>query len=242
MEKSTTGIGAGIKRARELFNDGRGMTLREVSERVAKKVGKPVSHSVLFMYEANKVKVKPFMLKAIAEVLDTTVAKIEELAGVHAGETAPIGRKAPVTGNGIPVINAAPAGRFVDYDHVHYDEQRTAHEYLPRGGIDDELAFALVVVGDSMEPSLKEGDHIIVGPVRSAGDERERYRVSDGECVLVRMGPDAKDQGVTVGRYFHKSERAFELRKDNKKYKPIQVDRQKVTQFGVILEMRRKKP
>lgn len=138
---------------------------------------------------------------------------------------------------GIPVINAAPAGRVVDYDHVHYDEFNTAHEYLPRAGIEDKLAYAVVIVGDSMEPTLVEGDRVVFGPVMF--QDKQRYTPRDGDVVMVRCGPDAKTIGVTVGRYFSRGEKTFEIRKDNKKYKPVMCIREEVVQMGLALELRR---
>jgi phage repressor protein C with HTH and peptisase S24 domain len=233
-------IGPGLRKARVQFGDGRSMTLRELSERVSKRLGKSISHAALHAYETGAVQPKSFMVKAIAEVLGVTVDQLERLAQEHGQETAPVGRSRPAT-DGIPVINSAPAGRVIDYDHAHYDEARTAHEYLPRGGIEDELAFAVSVVGDSMEPAIRDGDRVIVGPVFGPGDERARYRLTDGDCVFVRVGPDSKAPGVSLGRYYARGEKV-EIRKDNKKYKPITVDRGHITQLGLVLEMRRVRP
>src|SRR5690606_29742633 len=67
-------------------------------------------------------------------------------------------------GHGIPVINRAPAGQIVDYEEYGVDSGQ-GYEYIDFGTITDSHAFAVVVVGDSMQPTLADGDQLVLSPV-----------------------------------------------------------------------------
>lgn len=224
METSTQGSGNPIGRLVQRLRKERGWTLRDLAEKIG------MSHANISAKEVGRIGIKPDERKMFAEAFGLTLDQFDSM-------WRPDQEQALRTSAGIPVINAAPAGRVVDYDHVHYDEFNTAHEYLPRAGIEDKLAYAVVIVGDSMEPTLVEGDRVVFAPVMF--QDKTRYTVRDGDVVMVRCGPEAKTIGVTVGRYFSKGEKTFEIRKDNKKYKPVHCIREEVVQMGLALELRR---
>lgn len=137
---------------------------------------------------------------------------------------------------GIPVINRAPAGTAHDYDHDQSAcaEFHDAHEYIDRGGIDDPHAFAIVVVGDSMEPSLFEGDYVVFTPMSVP---KPRAQVVDGVTVFVRFTPEAPKQGCLLARW-KKEDTKLLLTKDNTRYPPLAIDREDIAQLSVAVERR----
>ncbi len=68
----------------------------------------------------------------------------------------------PVFTRKVPVLNKIPAGDVVDFTDQDYPV-RFSEEYV-MADIKDENAYALVVTGDSMVPTLNEGDYVIVSP------------------------------------------------------------------------------
>ena len=216
-------IGDLVKRLRKE----RELTLRELADRM----GAGYSHANISAKEVGRIGIKPNERKDFARAFGLTIEQFDALWRPDPD------RAVRTNPGGIPVLNAAPAGRVVDYDHAHYDEHNTVYQHIERGGIMDELAYALSIVGDSMEPTLVEGDLVVFAPVQNGA--KERYKLKDGDVVVVRIGPDAKEPGTTVGRYFAGKGDTIEIRKDNKKHKPIHVHREHVTQMGLALELRR---
>ncbi len=68
----------------------------------------------------------------------------------------------PVFTRKVPVLNRIPAGDVVDFTDQDFPV-RYAEEYV-MANIKDQSAYALVVTGDSMVPTLNEGDYVIVSP------------------------------------------------------------------------------
>src|SRR5580658_4469566 len=69
----------------------------------------------------------------------------------------------------IPIINKTPAGKPVDYQEYGIDSS-IGYEYVPRSadmtGMENEILFAVIVIGDSMFPGWHEGDLVVFRPVR----------------------------------------------------------------------------
>jgi SOS-response transcriptional repressor LexA len=139
----------------------------------------------------------------------------------------------------IPVINAAPAGVVASYDGgaSAQAEAEDAWEYIDRDEqtLDGRL-FAVRVVGDSMEPNLLTGDHLVFLPLTAA----ESATLEDGRIVFVRLSQDAPRPGVTVGRAYRVDGQAgkWRISKDNRKYADIHVDREHVEQLAVAVQRR----
>lgn len=87
---------------------------------------------------------------------------------------------------GIPIINKAPAGNAWNYE-AHGVSSRDGHSYMQRlpGEESDDL-FAVEVVGDSMEPELREKDLVVLWPV-APGVPPESI---DGRIVLASFNED----------------------------------------------------
>lgn len=77
----------------------------------------------------------------------------------------------------VPVINDVAAGYPVDYDDKGYPPGG-ADEYVRCPDIHDPNAFAVRIVGDSMEPKYRQGDILIFSPA---------LEVRNGDDCFVRM-------------------------------------------------------
>jgi phage repressor protein C with HTH and peptisase S24 domain len=143
----------------------------------------------------------------------------------------------------IPVINAAPAGLVEDYEEWGTDSGQ-GYASIDRGDVEDELAFAAIIVGDSMTPTLHEGDTVIFAPLVSA---RDRTRLADGKVVFVRFSqePAAPRHGCTVGRFFwsDRTTGAFRLAKDNPRYPEIRATLvpEQIARISIAVELRSKR-
>lgn len=135
---------------------------------------------------------------------------------------------------GIPVINRAPAGQIVDYEECGPDSGQ-GYEYLDFGQVDDDLAFAIIVVGDSMAPTIVEGDYVVFSPT---GIPRPRVQLESGKVVFIRFGPDSSRPGCTIGRFQDLGGGKYLITKDNPKHKPIACDREELVQIAVAIERR----
>jgi len=101
----------------------------------------------------------------------------------------------------IPVINKVAAGYPVEFTDLGYPVGM-ADEYVSGPAeLEDPNAFAVRVVGDSMEPKYHEGDVVIFSPaaeVKSGDDCFVRYapggRPNDSEATFKRVFFDSKDQ------------------------------------------------
>lgn len=143
-------------------------------------------------------------------------------------------------GLGIPLINKTSAGVVVNYEEWGYDTGQ-GYEYLDRDAkTASDLLFAVEVVGDSMMPTLREGDRVIFHPL-----DRERKRpgqpeVEDGDVVFVRFSADIGD-GCTIARMFVQPDGSIQFRKDNPHFPPRTVPREHVVQMAAFVEFRRGK-
>lgn len=134
----------------------------------------------------------------------------------------------------IPVINSAPAGDAIDYEEYGLDSGQ-GYEYVDGLGVDDELAFAVRVVGDSMEPTIGEGDLLIFSPM---GVPRPKAELIDGAVVFIRFSAESDRTGCTVARWFGLDDEMVELRKDNVRHRPMIVRREHLEQVAVCVQKR----
>ncbi|MGA2915561.1 MAG: XRE family transcriptional regulator [Sedimentisphaerales bacterium] len=111
----------------------------------------------------------------------------------------------------IPVINRVAAGYPVDFDDLEYPAG-FADDYVRCPDIDDPQAFAVRVIGDSMEPKFLEGDIVIFSP----GAE-----VRTGDDCFIRL---ATPHETTFKRVFFEQEDKIRLQPRNEKYAPLVVE------------------
>lgn len=203
-------------------------------EELAKHVG--VAFSTLARKERGEADFTDKELKAMLKYLDAS--DIYESWSKQVSDQAHAAVRDTKPSKGIPVINAAPAGRIEDYETDHYDEYETAWAYVERGDVKDPKAFAVVVVGDSMEPNLHEGDVLICSPVL----EFEEEKLRDGAAVFVRFSQDQRG-GCLLARLFHEKGGKVRLAKDNPKYKSkvYPLDSEHIARIAVAIEKRSKR-
>lgn len=142
-------------------------------------------------------------------------------------------------GAGIPVINRAPAGQVVDYEEYGLDSGQ-GFEYIDWGMITDKLAFAVVVVGDSMLPTLAEGDYLILSYLDPYKPRAGGPVLEDNKIVFVRFTQESGRNGCCIARVFLEEEGKIKLQKDNPKFKSVTVEREEIQQMAVAIEYRRK--
>ena len=131
----------------------------------------------------------------------------------------------------IPIINKAPAGNPTDYEEYGIDSG-VGFEYIPRSeGMEGELLFAVIVIGDSMSPVFREGDLVIFRPVRQ--DEP----VADGSAVFVRFTAE-KEHACTFKSVWRRSDGRLDLRPENPVHQTIIVAGHEIERMALALERR----
>ena len=105
----------------------------------------------------------------------------------------------------IPVFSFVQAGIATDYEDLPRDEWEGQVEYMGN----DEKAFGLRIVGDSMEPKYSPGDIVIVSP---------KYAAVNGQKVVAKI----KREGVVFKIMHHSGDgKMIELTSYNPAYPPI---------------------
>lgn len=129
--------------------------------------------------------------------------------------------------------NRAPAGQIVDYEEYGVDSGQ-GYEYVDFGSVTDPLAFCVIIVGHSMQPTLNDGDQLVLSPVDPyKADER----LVDGRIVFVRFTRE-HDGGCTVARFFDDGDGRVRLHKDNPTFAPTQCDRDVIQAIAIAIERR----
>lgn len=209
-------IGQTIKRLREEH----GWTQAELGEKVG------LDRTNIARREAGQTKVKAAERFQFAQAFNMAIADFDEQW-----------RQWTVSrtrgGNGIPVINRAPAGQVVNYEEYGVDSGQ-GFEYIDFGIITDPLAFAVIVVGDSMQPALNDGDLLVLSPV---DPYKADPRLTNGRIVFVRF-TEEYGGGCTLARFFDEGRGHIRLHKDNPNYAPIQHDREAFQAIAIGLERR----
>jgi len=115
----------------------------------------------------------------------------------------------------VPVINDVVAGYPVDFDDKGYPPGG-ADDYVRCPDLHDPNAFAVRVVGDSMEPKYQQGDIIVFSPA---------IEVRSGDDCFVRM---ADPHETTFKQVFFEDNDQIRLQPRNHKYSPTVLNRQKI--------------
>jgi phage repressor protein C with HTH and peptisase S24 domain len=111
----------------------------------------------------------------------------------------------------VPVINSVSAGYPIDFDDLGYPVG-FADDYVRCLDQHDPNAFAVRVVGDSMEPKFLEGEIVIFSPA---------VEVNSGDDCFVRF---AMPHESTFKRVFFEQGKKVRLQPRNDKYAPEIVD------------------
>lgn len=119
-------------------------------------------------------------------------------------------------GRQVPLINKVTAGYPHDFTDLDYPP-RVAEEYVRCPDVHDANAFAARVVGDSMEPTYREGDIVIFAPNTSA---------RDGDDCFIRF---AETHETTFKRLYHGPDGRLRLQPLNPAYASQEVEPERLT-------------
>jgi len=118
-------------------------------------------------------------------------------------------------GRAVPVINKVSAGYPTDFDDLDYPVG-IADDYVRCPDLHDPNAFAVRVVGDSMEPKFHEGDIVVFSPAAE---------VQNGDDCFIRF---ATPHETTFKRVFFESDNKVRLQPRNEKYSPSIVEGKRI--------------
>jgi repressor LexA len=125
------------------------------------------------------------------------------------------GRLPLAAGRLVPIINKVSAGYPTDFNDLDYPVG-VADDYVRCPDLHDPNAFAVRVVGDSMEPRFFEGDIVIFSP----GAE-----VQNGDDCFVRF---TLPHETTFKRVFFEKEDKVRLQPRNERYSPMVVEGRRI--------------
>ncbi len=141
-------------------------------------------------------------------------ARLDEVlaeAGLGVGRGA--GTLSP--GRLVPVINKVSAGYPTDFDDLDYPVG-VAEDYVRCPDLHDPNAFAVRVVGDSMEPKYSQEDVVIFSPAAE---------VRNGDDCFIRF---KSPHETTFKRVFFEGDDKVRLQPRNEKYPPMVVPGERI--------------
>jgi phage repressor protein C with HTH and peptisase S24 domain len=115
----------------------------------------------------------------------------------------------------IPIINKVAAGYPRDFQDLEYPAG-VADDYVRCPDVHDPNAFAVRVVGDSMETRFREGDVVVFSPASE---------VRSGDDCFIRF---ADPHETTFKRVFFEKDGGVRLQPRNEKYPPVVVDAKRI--------------
>lgn len=115
----------------------------------------------------------------------------------------------------VPVINKLSAGYPVDFDDMDYPTG-VADDYVRCPDLHDPHAFAVRVVGDSMEPKFCHGDIVIFSP---------SVEITNGDDCFIRF---AMPHETTFKRVFFEADNNVRLQPRNENYPPTIIDGKRI--------------
>lgn len=115
----------------------------------------------------------------------------------------------------VPVINKVSAGYPSDFDDLDYPVG-IADDYVRCPDLHDANAFAVRVVGDSMEPKFFEGNIVVFSPAAE---------VHTGDDCFVRF---SQPHETTFKRVFFEQDDKVRLQPRNEKYSPLIVEGKRI--------------
>ena len=125
------------------------------------------------------------------------------------------GKSPLAAGRLVPVINKVAAGYPSDFNDLDYPVG-IADDYVRCPDLHDPNAFAVRVVGDSMEPKFREGDIVIFSPAAE---------VHNGDDCFIRF---AMPHETAFKRVFFETDDKVRLQPRNDKYPPTFVDGKRI--------------
>jgi len=197
-----------------------GLTVIEVANRV------PVSPQALHAYFRGTKTPALATVVRIAEVLGLPVARLlegqpesvrEEAAqtqldrALHRAQSSRLAADSGVIN--LPVLGHIRAGPLSEIDQRDEGVLRLPQSFA------DEADYALRIEGDSMEPTLREGEYVAI---------RRQHWAEDGDIVVARVGPEL------VLKRLRRSPHGITLQSDNPAYAAIPVANGDLAVEGVV--------
>jgi repressor LexA len=166
------------------------------------------------MYESQEAENQK--LRQLVQRLAQKKAKSSEVNAVLR-KTKPDKAGKPVLAAGrlIPIINKVSAGYPVEFNDLDYPVG-IADDYVRCPDLHDPNAFAVRVVGDSMEPRFREGDIVIFSP---------GLEVQNGDDCFVRF---TNPHETTFKRVFFEKQNRVRLQPRNERYSPTVVGGERI--------------
>ena len=115
----------------------------------------------------------------------------------------------------VPIINRVAAGYPTDFNDLDYPVG-VADDYVRCPDLHDPNAFAVRVVGDSMEPRFREGDIVIFSPAAE---------VHNGDDCFIRF---TDPHETTFKRVFFEADKKVRLQPRNDQYPPAIVEGKRI--------------
>jgi len=115
----------------------------------------------------------------------------------------------------VPIINKVAAGYPADFDDLDYPVG-VADDYVRCPDLHDPQAFAVRVIGDSMEPKFREGDIVVFSPVA---------QIENGDDCFVRF---SEPHETTFKRVFYEQNDIVRLQPRNEKYAPVMMEGKRI--------------
>jgi len=125
------------------------------------------------------------------------------------------GKSGMSAGRLVPIINKVAAGYPTDFNDLDYPVG-IADDYVRCPDLHDPNAFAVRVVGDSMEPRFHEGDIVIFSPALD---------VRNGDDCFVRF---TMPHETTFKRVFFERDSKVRLQPRNERYSPTIIEGNRV--------------
>jgi phage repressor protein C with HTH and peptisase S24 domain len=148
--------------------------------------------------------------QVIKSIIDKSADRAE-LDTLLAESKLPAESPAVTPGQLVPIINKVAAGYPSDFNDLDYPAG-IADDYVRCPDLHDASAFAVRVVGDSMEPKFREGDIVIFSPVAE---------VHNGDDCFIRF---AAPHETTFKRVFFEPDNKVRLQPRNENYSPLIIE------------------
>ncbi len=127
----------------------------------------------------------------------------------------------------VPIINKVPGSDPVDYAEWSFDSSWAPELVKAPPGYEGEMLFALIVIGDSMEPTYRAGDLVFFRPLAANADP------ADATPVCARW----YDERCTFKRIFHDPEPGWwDLRPENPAHRAVRVAADELVRVAEAVE------
>jgi len=168
--------------------------------------------------------IRPRTFHKLAHGLAVTPEKLERIWR-HAGDDDPLDLRTAGTVPGYDGLPASPP-RYVGEADEYNCDFTISRDLIERSGITDPMAYTVVVRGDSMEPTLANGDLVVVSPspVHEVG-------VESGKIYAIFF---AGEGDGTIKRVIVRPGTMWLLQPDNAKHDPIEVNSSEIAGMALV--------